>query len=156
MKSSDKGYSLSLTTKGTFMTFSRCRFKSARLIAFPSYSRKAPPSLATPNSNVDCLANAYCPGIVAKSHGAHEWKQGCPYDKCGSKKSWALLQHLWDQSQKTLQLRLLSMQSSSYKSFWTAFSAEAHHVTLIAACAAGVTQTRSNTWQHLLRLLQPA
>ena len=69
--SCENGYSLSLTTKGALITFSRWR----------SPQSPALPSLAFPTSDVDRGESVCCPGSAAKSGGDQESTQTRPCNK---------------------------------------------------------------------------
>ena len=96
MTSSEKGYYLSLTTKGALL-FSPA---VAPLLqdSGQSLHNRTLPSLASPTSDIGCVENACCPGNVAIFRGDHESVQRRPCNKYGKRNSWALSQHMWAQS----------------------------------------------------------
>ena len=91
------------------------------------------------------MGKACCPRSVAKFRGDHESVQSCPCDKDSNRIGWALSQHLWAQSQETDRHHWPPSFVHCLSPFGPQSSTGFTHVTHIAVCVAGVTQSRNST-----------
>ena len=98
------------------------------------------PSLASPTPDVGRAENVCCPRSAAEFRGDHESARTHPCDKYDNRNDWVLSQHLWTQSQKTVQHHLPPKFSSSCTFSW--------NVTV-----AGAQQYRSH--RHLCHSYRP-
>ena len=124
MTSSENGCSLSLTTKGALMIFSRWRSTSAGLITFPSLSTTSRPGVSNRKrwSRGKCLLPWKCRKI--------SWWPWFSTDtslrQILQKNDWVLSQHLWAQSQRIAQRHSLPKLFSFSTSSWNVTCAVAH------------------------------
>ena len=121
---SENGYSLSFTTKGALMIFSRWRSTSAGLMMFPSYSSTS--QLGISNRKRWSRESVCCPGSTAKSRGDHESAPTRPCGKFCNKNDWVLSHHQWAQSQRSAQHHSFPNLSSSCTFSWDVTVAGAH------------------------------
>ena len=138
MAYSEKGYYLSLTTKGALI-ISSPGVAPLLLDSWHSPHKPAFPSVASRTSDVGRGEKFCCPGSAAKIRGDHESTQRHPCHKYGNRNGWVLSQRLWAQSQQNCPT---SLAPESFLHFVCRFGPQSStgltHVTLIAACVTGV------------------